>query len=117
VPIGTDGAGVDGSGGDVVQAVRADLDGNGVEEVLVTFEKITEGGFGTPGDFSIVFARYPASAGDVVVDVLFEHYPEPATDFATMGSAGVIAVADLNGDAVVEVVLRSAFWESSVVEL
>lgn len=110
-------AGVDGSGGDVVQAVRADLDGNGVEEVLVTFEKVTDGGFGTPGDFSIVFARYPTSAGDVVDDVLFEHYPQPATDFPTMGSAGVIAVADLNGDAVMEVVLRSAFWESAVVEL
>ncbi len=110
-------AGVDGSGGDVVQAVRADLDGNSVEEVLVTFEKITEGGFGTPGDFSIVFARYPTAAGDVVDDVLFEHYPEPATDFPTMGSGGVLGVADLNGDAVMEVVLRSSFWESSVVEM
>lgn len=110
-------AGVDGSGGDVVQALRADLDGNGVEEVIVTFEKITEGGFGTPGDFSVVFARYPTAAGDVVDDVLFEHYPVPPTDFPTMGSGGVIAVADLNGDAVMEVVLRSSFWESSVVEM
>jgi hypothetical protein len=110
-------AGIDGSGGDVVQAIRADLDGNSVEEVLVTFEKITEGGFGTPGDFSIVFARYPAAAGGVVDDVLFEHYPGPATDFPTMGSGGVIAVADLNGDAVMEVVLRGSFWESSIVEM
>ncbi len=110
-------AGIDGSGGDVVQVIRADLDGNGVEEVLVTFEKITEGGFGTPGDFSIVFARYPTSAGDVVDAVVFEHYPGTPTDFPTMGDAGVIAVADLNGDAVMEVVVRSSFWESAVVEL
>jgi hypothetical protein len=109
-------AGVDGSSGDVVQAVRADLDGDGVEEVLVTFQKITEG-FGTPGDFSIVFARYPTAAGDVVDDVLFEYYPEPSTDFPTLGSAGLLAVADLNGDAVMEVVLRSTFWESASVEL
>lgn len=109
-------AGVDGSGGDVVQAVRADLDGNGIEEVFVTFQKLTDG-FGTPGDFSIVFARYPSAAGDVVDEVLFEYYPALPIDFPTLGSAGLLAVADLNGDAVMEVVLRSGFWESSIVEL
>ncbi len=109
-------AGVDGSGGDVVQALRADLDGDGVEEVLVTFEKISEG-FGEPGDLSIVFVRYPTAAGDVVDEVVFEYYPGPSTDFPTQGSAAVLAVADLNGDAVMEVVLRSSFWESAVVEL
>ena len=99
-----------------MQAIRADFDGNGVEEVLVTFQKITDG-FGTPGDLSIVFARYPTEAGEVVDEVLFEYYPEPATDFPTLGSGGVLAVADLNGDAVLEVVLRSSFWESSIVEM
>ena len=110
-------AGVDGSGGDVVQAIRADLDGDGTEEVLVTFEKITEGGFGTPGDFSIVFARYPTTAGDVVDSVIFEYYPQDSTDFPTIGDAGVIAIGDFNGDAVMEVVLRSAFWETGLADL
>ncbi len=109
--------GVDGSVGDVVQVIRADLDGDGIDEVLVTFEKITVEGFGTVGDFSIVYLRHPNAAGDVVDSVVFEHYPAEPTDFPTMGEAGVIAVADLNGDAVMEVVLRSSYWETGLAEL
>lgn len=107
-------AGVDPVGGDVVQVVRADLDGNGVEEVLVTFEKVTEG-FGTAGDFSVVYVRYPSADGSVVDEVIFEYYPE-GTDFPSLGSASLLAVADFNGDAVMELVTTSRFWESHIVE-
>ena len=59
----------------------------------------------------------PNAAGDVVDEVLFEYYPGPTTDFPSLGAGGLLAVADLNGDAVMEVVLRSTFWESAIVEL
>lgn len=46
------------SEGSVVQAVRVDLDGDGVEEVLVTYERITEPNFGAENDFTGVYVRY-----------------------------------------------------------
>lgn len=111
------GPGVVPGNGDVAQVLRADLDGDGVEEVLVTFEHITEPGFGAEGDFSLVAARYPTTAGTVVDEVLFEYLVPDPVDFPSPGRASVAAVADLNGDAVMEVVVRSSFWESAFAEI
>lgn len=101
---------VDPSTGDVVQVVRADLDGDGVEEVLVAFERITND-FGTAGDFSIVYVRFPEPGGTVADEVLFEYYPDEPVDFPLPGQSSVLGVADLNGDGVMEVILREVFWE------
>ncbi len=109
-------AGVDPAGGDVTDVVRADLDGDGVEEVFVTFEKITDGG-GVPGDFVVIYARYPTATGAVTDEVLFEYYPDEWTSRPTIGRAGVLAVADFNGDAIMEVALWSKFWDTSLAEL
>jgi hypothetical protein len=54
--------GGDGSLGEVAQVLRVDLDGDGVDEVLVTFEHIQESIVGAPGDFSLVYLRSPDSA-------------------------------------------------------
>lgn len=110
------GDGLDPTGGDVVQVVRADLDGNGVEEVLVTFQKITNE-FGALGDFSVIYVRYPAADGSVVDKVLWRYYPDEPVDHPTPGGAALLAVADFNGDAIMEVVVRSAFWETALAEL
>ncbi|NND76490.1 MAG: hypothetical protein HKN44_15950 [Ilumatobacter sp.] len=109
-------AGVDPAGGDVVEVLRSDLDGDGVEEVFVTFEKITDGG-GAPGDFVVIYARYPTAGGRVVDQALFEYYPQAWTSRPSIGRAGVLAIADLNGDGILEVVLWSKFWDTSLAEV
>ena len=98
--------------GEVLQVVRADLDGNGVEEVLVTFENVTPD-FGAAGDFAGVYARYPSADGTVVDELVVSYVPDAPVDFPTIGRFSIAAVADLNGDGVMEVILRDMFWESA----
>ncbi len=106
--------GVDPGRGDVVQVLRVDLDGNGVEEVLFAFERRSDTtGIGAPGDFSLVIARLPRPDGSIQDQVLFEHIVPESFDFPQPGRASIAAVADLNGDGVMEVALRSEFWESA----
>jgi hypothetical protein len=99
--------------GDVVQVVRADLDGDGIEEVLFAFEYFADPGFGAPGDFSLVVARYPKADGTVVDDVVFEHVVPSPVDFPSPDRGRVIAVADVNGDAVMEVAIGIVHWEGA----
>lgn len=100
------------STGTVVQAVRVDLDGNGVEEVLVTFERQEAGDFGGEGDFSSVYVRYPSADGSVVDELLASYVSMEPVDFPTPGRFTLAAVADLNGDGVMEVMVRDRFWEA-----
>jgi hypothetical protein len=102
---------VDPTSGDVVQVVRADLDGNGIEEVLVTFEHVTDRGMGAAGDFSLVIARSPNADGTVVDRVLFSHVVPDPMDFPQPDYSRVITVADLNGDGSMEVTIGTVYWE------
>ena len=105
--------GADATAGDVTQAVRADLDGNGVEEVLFTFEHQTDdGGFGALGDYTLIVARYPAADGTVVDHVLWEFFEEDPVELPNPGTGELLAVADLNGDGVMEVVTAHQYWEA-----
>jgi hypothetical protein len=104
--------GVDPASGTVTQVVRADLDGDGVEEVLFTFEHQTpDAGFGTLGDFVLIVARYPHADGSVEDVVLMANYEEEPVDFPNPFTAELSAVADLNGDGVMEVVTSATYWE------
>ena len=114
-----DDLGVDGTSGKVVQVVRSDLDGDGMEEVLVTFEHFEEP-FGAPGDFSIVYLRAPQITGPVVDTVVFSSFvaPElPDEQLPFMNLARVLGVADLNGDGRMEVALRTWYYEGAGVSV
>jgi len=109
---------VDPSLGDVVQVLRADLDGDGIEEVLFTFEYRADPtdqalGTGASGDFSLVAARYPHADGSVVDEVLFANVVPTPTDFPAASRSRVIAIADLNGDGTMEVAVAAEYWESA----
>ena len=100
--------------GDVAQVVRADLDGDGIEEVLFAFEfAATDTGLATPGDFSILVARYPEADGTVVDDVLFQHVVESPVEYPSLDRGRVFAIADVNGDGVMEVAIGVAHWEGA----
>jgi hypothetical protein len=102
---------VDPTLGEVVQVVRADLDGNGIEEVFVTFEHMTDRGMGAEGDFSLIIARAPNADGTVVDRVLFSNVVPAPMEFPQPDNSRVLAVADLNGDGSMEVTTGAVYWE------
>lgn len=103
--------------GTVSQVVRADLDGNGVEEVLVTYEYLTERNFGAENDFTSVYLRTPSADGSVIDQLVVDYVLDDPANFPTVGRFTVAAVADLNGDGVMEVAIRNQFWESAGVTI
>ncbi|MFN3257725.1 MAG: hypothetical protein ACE37B_18750 [Ilumatobacter sp.] len=103
--------------GTVAQVVRADLDANGIEEVLVTYEYITESGFGAENDFTSIYLRVPAADGSVTDSLVLEYVLGDPTDFPTVGRFTIAAIADLNGDGAMEVALRDTFWESAGISI
>jgi hypothetical protein len=109
-------ADIDPSDGDVVQVLRADLDGDGTEEVLVSFRYLSAPDFGEVGDFSIVYIRHIV-AGSVDDRIVYEYLVPFSPDFPSPGRGSVAAVADLNGDGVMEVAIGGSYWETQVIEV
>jgi hypothetical protein len=96
------------------QILQVDLEGDGVNEVLVVAEDVTEGLFAQDGDYSIAFMRETVE-GDVRTSILGESVIVTAVDpFVVSYSIG--ALADLNGDSVMEIVLTGAYYEGIGVE-
>jgi hypothetical protein len=93
----------------VKQLIRTDLEGDGVNEVLVVAEDVTPGYLLETGDYSLAFMR-KAIEGEVQTAVLGETVVlgEEGT-FAGMYTYG--GVADLNADGKMEIILDVAYWE------
>jgi hypothetical protein len=96
------------------QIVQVDLEGDGVNEVLVVAEDVSEGLFAQDGDYSIAFVRRSVG-GEVQTDILGESVIVTA-DNPVVDSYSYGAVADLNGDARMEIVLTTAYYEGIFVE-
>ncbi|MGH8948118.1 MAG: hypothetical protein ACRDXF_04590 [Acidimicrobiia bacterium] len=97
------------------QIVQVDLEGDGVNEVLVVAEDVSDGLFAQDGDYSIAFVRRTVG-GDVQTDILGESVIVTA-DNPVVDSYSYGAVADLNGDARMEIVLTTAYYEGIFVEV
>ena len=97
------------------QIVQVDLEGDGVNEVLVVAEDVSEGLVAQDSDYSIAFVRRTVG-GDVQTDILGESVIVTA-DGPFMNSYSVGAVADLNGNARMEIVLTAAYYEGIGVEV
>lgn len=93
----------------IKQLMRTDLEGDGVNEVLVVAEDVTTGLLLEVGDYSIAFMRKVVQ-GEVQVAVLAETVVLDEEDrFAGAHSFG--GVADLNDDGKMEIISNSAFFE------
>ena len=102
----------------IKQVFRFDLEGDGVNEVLVVAEDVPEDLLAEVGDYSIVFLQ-KVVGGDIATSVIGESVVlEPAegeTPFVL--SFMVAAIADLNGDGRMEIVLDSAYYEGGAIHV
>jgi hypothetical protein len=102
----------------VRQVVRADLDGDGADEVLVRAERLVDRESLSPveGEYSVLFLR--RLVGGAVRDtVLFSDTAHLEAESRYMMAFDVGAVADLNGDGRMEVVIGIKYYEGSSVQV
>ena len=99
----------------IKQLLQVDLEGDGVNEVVIVAEDVTDGLFAEDGDYSIAFMRRTVQ-GDVRTAILGDSVIVTA-DSPVVDSFSVGAVADLSGDGRMEIVLTSAYYEGIGVEV
>lgn len=93
----------------VKQLLRTDLEGDGIHEVLVVVEDVTEGFILEEGDYSLAFMRKVVD-GEVQTLVLGETIVQSEAE--RFGAAHYFgAVADLNDDGKMEIITNAAYFE------
>lgn len=106
----------------ITQILRIDLEGDGIEEAIVSATHLAEGlsvdggpmaVHAKPGDYSLVFVR-KIIRGRVRDIVLTEAYfPRKNSEPWTPTQDKVAAVLDLNGDGKMEIILHGGYYEGS----
>jgi hypothetical protein len=98
----------------IKQVFRFDLEGDGVNEVVVVTEEVTgDGGiYAEEGNYSLVFMRKVVD-GEVQTAILDESIAVTTDEFPTpfITTLSVAAVADLTGDGKVEIVINGVYYE------
>jgi len=114
--------GIDNPKVNISQVLQVDLDGDGVDEVLVSannYERFKPEGGLTPnaraGDYSLVFLRKVVHGKVVTKIITGEYYPR-AKKFIAPSEHRVIGVLDLNGDGSLEIVVSGRYYEGDWVE-
>jgi hypothetical protein len=102
----------------IKQVIRFDLEGDGVNEVLVVAEDVSGDLLAEAGDYSIAFLQ-KVVGGEVATSVIGKSVVVELAEGETpyVLSFTVAAVADLNNDARMEIVLDSAYYEGVGVEV
>lgn len=101
----------------LVQVIRADLEGDGVDEIIVVAERNTSGSLNpaNPGDYSIAFMRKLVE-GEVQSAILGSYVVEEPADeswIVALDTYRIAAVADLNGDGRMEIAVNGRYYEGS----
>lgn len=97
----------------LAQVLRSDLDGNGTDEVLIAASRYASDpppSDPRPGDYALVMVRQIVN-GQVITLMLHEQYHTTAEEFSAPDAYVFAAIADLNGNGVMEVVVRGRYYE------
>lgn len=99
----------------LTRVVRIDLEGDGVDEVLVSATRWAGGNL-TPsaaaGDYSLVMMRKVVK-GKVETTVLDGNFFPKAAQFAAPNEFTIATLLDLNGDGILEIVIDSQYYEGA----
>ncbi|HVF30375.1 MAG TPA: hypothetical protein VNA22_05360, partial [Pyrinomonadaceae bacterium] len=96
----------------ITEAYRVDLEGDGVEEVVLAATHYKKGlaSSASAGDYSFVIVR--KAVGNVVTDHMLEgEFVQRRIEFGAPSEHHVSAIADLNGDGKMEIVLYGFYYE------
>ena len=96
----------------IKEAFRVDLEGDGVEEVVLSATHYKNGlsSDAWPGDYSFVIVR--KAVGKVITDHLLKgDFILKRVNFGAPGEHHISALADLNGDGKMEIVLNGSYYE------
>lgn len=97
------------------QVIRTDLEGDGVDEVVVVASTMPDDPINTAaGDYTIVYLRKILD-GEVETALLGVQVVDEAGPFSWV-QLGVAAIADLNGDGRMEIVLNGNVWEGAFLQ-
>jgi hypothetical protein len=101
----------------LTQVIRTDLEGDGVDEVIVAASTIPDDLISSQvGDYSIVYLR-KVIEGEVQTAILGLSIVEDLENlFQNLAVFEVAAVADLNGDGRMEIVLNGTVWEGAFLQ-
>lgn len=101
----------------ITQVIRTDLEGDGVDEVIVAATTIPDDLISAQvGDYSIVYLR-KVIEGEVQTAILGESIIDDLDNlFQDLVIFEVSAVADLNGDGKMEIVLNGTVWEGAILQ-
>lgn len=101
----------------ITQVIRTDLEGDGVDEVIVAASTIPDDLISSQvGDYSIVYLRKVID-GEVQTAILGESIVEDLDNlFQNLAVFEVAAVADLNADGRMEIVLNGTVWEGAFLQ-
>jgi len=99
----------------LTKILRIDLEGDGVDEVLISATRLT-GDDPSPtvsaGDYSLVVLRKLIKNKVVTLTLAAEYYPK-AQEFAAPNEYTIVGLLDLNGDGRLEPIVDSQYYEGA----
>jgi hypothetical protein len=97
---------------DIVQLVRTDLEGDGVDEVFGVVERLSnpENLNGRPGDYSAAFLRR-VNRDDTVETVVIDFHMHDGEQNVYVNVFRISALVDANGDGAMELALSGRYYE------
>ncbi len=97
---------------------KIDLEGDGMDEVLITASRLTGLGNGLPtaaaGDYSLVLLRKVVGESVMTIPIAMKLFPE-AVELADPVQYNILGILDLNGDGKLEIVLEGWYYEGRYV--
>ncbi len=95
---------------EVYQQLVVDLEGDGTDEVVIVARHVADDVIARPGDYSVVLLR-KIIEGEWQTAILETSLAEPDSPYVL--SHSVAAVADLNGDGKMEIVVDAVYYEGA----